>query len=134
MLQNFFTKRKIKKYARKLPLDLKTKYGCKRYYAKAQVDAAMKRNRLDGRDRFDISHNCYAYAMYCSPQEFKEIHDKVGQTSDYSALRGHVSTTLFSENADFSFLSLLSVSSKSRDKPLNVFANQGDRADKDSGG
>ncbi|MCP4324969.1 MAG: hypothetical protein GY787_24600 [Alteromonadales bacterium] len=59
MFKGYFKKRKIKKVARKLPQDLKVRYGRKKYYSKDQVDASMKRNNIN-----DDGDNYYVYAMY----------------------------------------------------------------------
>jgi len=113
MFQSFFKNRKIKKYARKLPQDLKVKYGYKQYYSKAEVDSSIKRKRIGNSGGVVITDNCYAYAMYCSPEEFKEIHDSAGENCDYSSMRNDVSETLFNGASDFSFSTLLFESSTS---------------------
>ncbi|NOY71934.1 MAG: hypothetical protein GXP14_06090 [Gammaproteobacteria bacterium] len=108
MFQNFFKKRKIKKYAKKLPQDLKENYFYQKYYSKEQVDASLKRRRLGGRGAvFAVTDNCYAYAMYCSPEEFNEIHEGNGEACDYEAMRSEISDTMFNGASNFSFSTLL---------------------------
>jgi len=128
MLHSFFKKLKIKKYARKLPQDLKATYGYQKYYSKAQVDAAIKRKKIGNSGNVLITDNCFAYAMYCSPEEFKEIHDNVGESCDYGAMRNDVSDTLFNGASDFSFSTLLVESAGS------VSGSIGDSNDTGSGG
>lgn len=111
MFQGFFKARKIKKYAKKLPQDLKANYGYQKFYSKEQVDAAIQRKRIGNRGGIVVTDVCYAYAMYCSPEEFKEIHDNAGQSCDYYAMRNDVSNTLFNGAIGFSFSTLLVESS-----------------------
>ena len=113
MFESFFKKRKIKKYARKLPHDLKLMYGYKEYYSKAEVDVAIKRRKIDNNAGVVIGDNCYAYAMYCSPEEFKAIHDEAGENCDYGAMRSEISHTLFNGQYDFTFTTLLADSTSS---------------------
>lgn len=113
MFKRFFRKRKIRKYARKLPQDLKIAYGQQEYYSKAQVDASLRRQRLGSGDAAVIAANCYAYAMYCSAEEFKAIHDEAGEHCDYAEMRSNISDTLFNHSADFSFSTLLTASTDS---------------------
>lgn len=113
MFESYFKKRKIRKYARKLPYDLKLMYGYKEYYAKAEVDAAIKRKKIDNNAGVVIGDSCYAYAMYCSPEEFKAIHDEAGENCDYGAMRSEISHTLFNGQYDFTFTTLLADSTSS---------------------
>lgn len=113
MFKHFFRNRKIKKYARKLPLELKKSFGQKKFYTKAQVDKALEQRKLTSRDNAGIMAYCYAYAMYCSPKEFRAIHEQVGEVCDYNAMREDISYTLFGSSTDFSFVTLLSEASHS---------------------
>ena len=106
MFRNFFKKRKIKKVARKLPRDLKAKYGHKKYYLKAQVDASMRRNNINYSD----ADNYYVYAMYCSRKNYNKINCNA-EKCDYSAMRDEISDTLFNGVTTFSFSTLLAESS-----------------------
>ncbi|WP_281556018.1 DUF6559 family protein [Thalassomonas sp. RHCl1] len=123
MFQSFFKKRKIKKYASKLPQDLKAKYGYKQYYSKAQVDAAIKRKKIGNSGAVVVTDNCYAYAMYCSPEEFRGIHDSAGENCDYGAMRSDISDTLFNGATDFSFSTLLVESSNSASGSVGGFGS-----------
>ncbi len=111
MFQKFFKNRKIKKYVMKLPQDLKANYGFQKYYSKAQVDAAIKRKKIGNNTGVAITDNCYAYAMYCSPEEFKVIHDHAGENCNYESMRDDISSIVFSGAAGFSFSTLLVESS-----------------------
>jgi hypothetical protein len=102
MFANFFKKRRIKQYARKLPAELTALYGQQPYYSKGQVDRALTRQRLNRNDS-GISDNGYAYAMYCSPQEFQRIHDETGESGNYDAMRAEIAQTCFSSTDSFSF-------------------------------
>ena len=112
MLKNFKRRRKIKGFAKKLPSELKKLYGRSEYYSKGQVDRAI-RNKFS---KFTtggvvVSDVCYAYAMFCTPKEFKEIHEATGESCDYMELREEVSEVCFENANDFSFSDLDSLSS-----------------------
>jgi len=125
MFQSFFRKRKIKKYARKLPHDLKTIYGYQKHYSKSQVDAAIKRKKIGNSGGASVTDNCYAYAMYCSPKEFKEIHDKAQENCDYDVMRTDISNTLFNDVSNFSFSTLLVESSSATSNSISGFYDRG---------
>jgi len=125
MFQSFFRKRKIIKYARKLPPDLKAIYGYQKHYSKSQVDAAIKRKKIGNSGGASVTDNCYAYAMYCSPKEFKEIHDKAQENCDYDAMRTDISNTLFNGASSFSFSTLLVESSSAVSSSISGFGDGG---------
>lgn len=132
MFNAFFVKRRIKKYARKLPGFLKTRFGRKDFYSKGQVDSALRhkgliRSNTSGRD------TCYAYAMFCSPQVFGEIPPEERDGMDYEELRGEVSNTLFAGASDFSFSSLLSESANASTGAFG-FGDSGDSGGGGDGG
>ncbi len=103
----FFIKRRIKKYARQLPLELKMMYGRQTFYSKEQVDAAITRKKL--------SHNSsYAYAMLCSQSEFDEIHQAAGETCDYIAMRSEISNAVFGGPMDFTVSMLVFEATRSK--------------------
>lgn len=104
MFKHFFKKRRIKKYAKKLPLELKAQYGHKKYYTKGQVDTALKRKRLYRTD--ESGGNAYAYVMYCSKKDYHEIQNHTGCEGDYNAMRIEIADTLFNNTSDFSFSNL----------------------------
>jgi hypothetical protein len=126
MFANFFKKRRIKQYARKLPAELTVLYGQQPYYSKVQVDRALTRQRLN-RNASGISDNCYAYAMYCSPQEFQRIHDEAGENCNYDTMRAEITETCFSGADDFSFTDVDSYATESS-------SDSGDSGSGDSGG
>ena len=82
-LRNWKKKRALRRYFRVLPPLLKKSYGRHRRYTKEQVDAAIRRGRLD--DGF--AH--FAYAVYCprglSPEDMSHActddlrHELAGQ-------------------------------------------------------
>lgn len=123
MFKEFFKKQKIKKYAKKLPQDLKENYAYQKHYSKEQVDAALKRKRLVGGGGIAVTDNCYAYAMYCSSKEFNDIHENLAETCNYESMRGEISNTVFNNSEDFSFSTLLVESAKSESSSFGSSAN-----------
>jgi hypothetical protein len=130
MFQSFFNKRKIKKYAKNLPQDLKENYAYQKHYSKEQVDASLKRKRLVGGGGVAVTDNCYAYAMFCSPEEFNDIHEGTGETCDYESMRSDVSDTIFNSASDFSFSTFLV---NSGDPDASSFSGSGSSSFSDSG-
>ena len=129
--------RKIKKYAKHLPLELKRDYGYKKFYSKAQVDKIIKRTNIGIITGNSITDNCYAYAMFCSPKEFKDIHSKAGEHCDYASMRMEVSNCLFSGATNFTMASLILAASHVETSFLGGadFGGGGDfGGDGDSGG
>ena len=114
MFKSFFRKRNIRKCARKLPRELKAQYGQKAFYSKEQVDEILRRkNLVTTAAGSSILLNSYAYAMYCSPEEFEQIRQTAGAECDYQATRTEISDTVFNGSSDFNFSSLLAVSAPS---------------------
>jgi hypothetical protein len=107
MFDRFFLKRKIKRYARQLPLELKMMYGRQSYYSKIQVDTAMARKKLGNNGEVVVTDSSYAYAMYCSQQVFDEIHQQAEQSCDYTVMRSTVSYVVFGGPMDFSVSTLV---------------------------
>ncbi|WP_425597825.1 DUF6559 family protein [Vibrio nereis] len=110
MFSGFFKNIKIKRFAKKLPADLKKRYGKKRYYSRLQVDRAIRRQRLRRSNQNLSTNDYYAYAMYCSPQEFARICRSADVGCDYSQMRRDISQVVFAVQSDFSFTALESES------------------------
>lgn len=107
MFEGFFLKRKIKKYARQLPLELKMMYGRQTNYSKEQVDAAMVRKKLGNDGVVVINDSSYAYAMFCSQQVFDYMHQEAGESGDYASKRNEIAYAVFGGPVDFSVSTLV---------------------------
>ena len=70
-----------KALSRKVGKDLIENYGKKKYYSKAMVDGAMRRQALN------LDWSCWSYSLFTSPSEFSEIHHRLGETCDYASMR-----------------------------------------------
>jgi hypothetical protein len=114
MFDGFFVKRKIRKYARLLPLELKMMYGRLDFYKKSEVDAAMARKNLGNGGAVVIGSSSYAYAMFCTELEFDEMHQQAGESADYTAIRKAVSYAVFGGPMDFTFSTLVFEATHSR--------------------
>jgi hypothetical protein len=108
MFRKYFRNKKIKKYAKLLPRDLVKNYGRKEYYSKYQVDLAVIRKRLGYSPKINILSNSIVYAMYCSPEEFQEIHETAKVSAEYSEIRREIVDIVFDKVVDLSFDILLS--------------------------
>ena len=112
MLNGYFKKRRIKRFANKLPRELRRLYGKYEFYTKGQVDRAVKnRFRVGSFGGVAVTDVCYAYAMFCSPEEFERIHDETGEICNYESMREEISETCFSGSSGFSVGDLSTYSS-----------------------
>ncbi|WP_330959322.1 DUF6559 family protein [Photobacterium sp. 53610] len=106
MFGRFIKNRKIKSYAKRLPRDLKKRYGKKKHYSKSQVDRALIRQRLRHSSGNITPNDYYAYAMYCSPREFSQICHSTDTNHDYHQMRREISEVVFGGQSEFTFSSL----------------------------
>jgi hypothetical protein len=63
-------------------------HGKQNYYHPAEVQRAARK-----RD-YPVDFDCWAYAFYTSPEDFKAIHDAAGETCDYAAMKAEMLTEL----------------------------------------
>ena len=90
-------KGKIKLYAKKLPYSLKKRFGRKDHYIQAEVDQALTDNFVD-----TVSHNEYAYAMFCDQAEFSRIQQAQNTAKEYRQMRNEIATICFRRPVPFS--------------------------------
>jgi hypothetical protein len=137
MFASFFRKRRIRQYARALPDELTALYGQQEHYSKAQIDRALAhkgfRKEKPGYTSTSISDYCYAYAMYCSHDEFDRIHAEAGENCDYDAMRSDISEACFSSTDGFTFQEMESYASESSSSDSSDSGSWGDSGG-DSGG
>ena len=69
------------------------------------MDTAITRRKV-GNTGVAVTGSCYAYAMFCSPKEFKRIHDEAGEVCDYNSMRIEISSVVFGNASEFSVSSL----------------------------
>ncbi len=84
MLATAITSADKKALSKKVGKDLIESYGKKKYYSKAMIDGAMRRQAVN----FDWS--CWSYSLFSSPSEFSDIHRRLGETCDYGAMRSQM--------------------------------------------
>jgi hypothetical protein len=107
MFSGLFKTRRIKKYARKLPLELKMMFGREIYYSKEQVDDALKRKHFGNGEAFDRNQNGYAYAMFCSQQTFNQIVADQNVDCDYRVMRMEIAKSVYGGPVEFTFSTLV---------------------------
>ena len=90
---SFFLKRKIRKLAKELPVLLKSKHGYQECYTKTQIDSIVHFSKS-----YNIELLAYAYAMFCSENEFK----KLGSRAQYNSLRSQITEALFKNKTKLS--------------------------------
>lgn len=96
MFEVFFKKKRIKKFAKKLPSKLKKLYGRQKYYTKENINHVIK--QYIG----NTSDVIYAYAMYCSPEEFKSINEEIGKNYDYDQMNADIFNMRFNSKPGLS--------------------------------
>ncbi len=101
---NFLLRRKIKKYAKKMPKALAAEFGNKKNYSEEEVEAILKITKLY---KADSTRNSYAYAMYCSESGYIRYLATSSGVEDYAAARELIRATVFPDASDFNFSALL---------------------------
>jgi hypothetical protein len=86
-----------KAFIRKVGSDLVRTHGKHNYYKPADI------RRSADRCGYPIDIHCWAYCIFSSPEDFKALHDAVGEVCDYAAMKAEVLADLAS-GASFSLL------------------------------
>lgn len=87
MLKIFEAYRKqqaIRSYLRRLRPRLVKRYGQRDHYTSKQVRSTLYAGGLS------VAYDYYAYAIYCSPEEFGRYHEAIGENCNYSEMRAEV--------------------------------------------
>ena len=100
----YLLRRKIKKYAKKMPKALASEFGNKKEYSEEEVEVILKITKLY---KTDTTRNSYAYAMYCSKEGYMRYLATSAGVEDYAAARELIRETLFPDATGFNFSSLL---------------------------
>ncbi len=102
---NYLKRRAIKKIARKLRLFLRRTYGQSKKYTSGQVRTAVERTGCN------MAYACFGYAMFCSRDDFNQVHAEMGEPCDYDFMHQEVADVCFRGNTDFETSDLGSFSS-----------------------
>lgn len=114
MLSAYLKKRKLRRYAKLLSVELRNTVGYRQYYTQKQVDAALKKTRLVKADASPMVWDHYAYVMFCSPKEFDRIHAKgTCDACNYDRMRVDIAECVLDGQQDFTSSSLYSYASPS---------------------
>ena len=107
MFDIFQDENAIKAIATALPKELLNKFGKKAFYSSEEVDDVFFKV-------FEKNENIqFAYAMFCSPQDYKNLAQAMAFSSSYSQLRLEVADKCFEGWPRFNFESLLNLKSDS---------------------
>lgn len=85
----------IRSYKKKLGSLLVEGYGKSKQYTPAQVKRTVSKAGLS------TYWICYAYSMYCSCDDFVQVHAETGQSCDYEAMRTEVADYFFDTDIAF---------------------------------
>ena len=99
----------IKKFVQRLPLDLKRRFGDKRFYSMDEVNRA-----LDSK-HYNRAFASYAHALFCSSEEFEHHYTTIGVKCTYRGLRSEVAKRFFHGALDFDALSLIAYAKQNPD-------------------
>ena len=77
--------------------ELVRKHGKRKYYEPAQVRTAAESRG------YSVDVHCWAYCIFTTPEDFRSIHDAVGEVCDYAAMKAEVLSDLAS-GGTFSWL------------------------------
>ncbi len=107
MFDTFRDKNSIKAIATSLPKRLVKKFDKKEFYSSIEVDSVFS-------EAFENKNNIqYAYAMFCSSKEYKNLAQTMAFSSSYSELRLTVADKCFDGWPRFNFESLLNLTNDS---------------------
>jgi len=85
MLAAIKKRQAIKDYRDKLGPHLRRRHGKRDHYSTEQVRHGAYELGLP------LDPLCYAYVMYCTPEDFRAHHEAVGESCDYGAMSAEVS-------------------------------------------
>jgi uncharacterized membrane protein YgcG len=75
----------VQKYVKHVGPELRNRYGNQPKYTPAQVKQAVKASGYSSQD------DCYAFALYCSEDDFGDYHRSIGESCDYNSMRSEIS-------------------------------------------
>ena len=75
----------VGKYVKHVGPELRNRYGNQQKYTPAQVKQAVKASGYSSQD------DCYAFALYCSEDDFGDYHRSIGESCDYNSMRHEIS-------------------------------------------
>ncbi len=75
----------VQKYVKHVGPELRKRYGNQRRYTPAQVKETVNASGSSSRD------DCYAFALYCSEDDFVDYHRSIGESCDYNSMRSEMS-------------------------------------------
>lgn len=94
----------IRSYKKKLGALLVNGYGKSKHYTPAQVKRTVSKAGLS------TYWICYAYSMYCTHDDFVQVHAEIGQWCDYEAMRTEVADCFFDADITFDASSMVDLS------------------------
>lgn len=92
-------KEAVRTYLNTLGPKLRARYG-RKAYTPQQVHATARENALD------VDYVCFAYMLYCAPDDFAALHAAAGEVCDAAAMRAAVADAFFAGNAAFDAVEL----------------------------
>jgi hypothetical protein len=78
-------RRAVHRYVRYVGPELRKRYGSKKKYTPSQVKQVVKDSG------YSTDYDCYAFAMYCSHDDFADYHRTTGEVCDYNSMRSEIS-------------------------------------------
>lgn len=95
MWKRFQKRRAMRRYRRRLGVQLRRRYGRERYYTPEQVKTTAVASSLG------VDHLCFALAMYCDRASFDAYHQAQGEVCDYDAMRADIGASYFGGDTTF---------------------------------
>jgi hypothetical protein len=92
MFMRALTNEEMINLAREIGQDLQKHYGKRKYYSKAMIDGAARRQSLDQNSVW------WAYTIFTSASQFEEIQRTKTEKLDYEAMRAQFLTTIMSDS------------------------------------
>lgn len=95
MFTRTLNKGQIRKVIAEVSEYLMKKHGISKYYPQDQVDDAIKSLKLGNFDGVRIQDNSFAYGVFCTEEEYRQIYQQAGMDGDYEGVKLKIADTLY---------------------------------------
>jgi hypothetical protein len=75
----------VQKYVKHVGPELRKRYGKQPRYTPTQVKQTVYASGYSSQD------DCYAFALFCSEDDFVDYHRSIGESCDYNSMRSEIS-------------------------------------------
>lgn len=95
MFTRILNDRQIRNVITEISGYLMKKHGISKYYPQDQVDDAIKSLKLGNFDGVRIQDNSFAYGVFCTEEEYRQIYQQAGMNGDYEGVQLKIANILY---------------------------------------